>query len=60
MSEIGLTTDQRPFRAISLSASAFASASASLPCLRDTASFILPRYRKSHGTSHYTTIGLDY
>ena len=26
-----------------------------LPCLRNTESFILPRYRKSRGTSHYTT-----
>ena len=26
------------------------------PCLRNTTSFILPRYRKSRGTSHYTTV----
>ena len=25
------------------------------PCLRNMTSFIPPRYRKSHGTSHYTT-----
>ena len=38
--------------------SAFLSASTSpSPCLRDTASFILSQYRKSHGTSHYTTVG---
>ena len=35
--------------------SASLSASASL-CLRDTTSFILPQYWKSHGMSHYTTI----
>ena len=29
--------------------------SASSACLRDTVSFILPWYRKSRGTSHYTT-----
>ena len=39
-----------------LSASLSASAS---PCLRDTASFILPRYRKSRGTSHYLSIYLS-
>ena len=26
------------------------------PCLRDTASFILPRHRKSRVTRHYTTV----
>ena len=35
--------------------SASLSASFCLPCLRKTASFILPRYLKSHGTTHYTT-----
>ena len=39
-----------------LSASLFASASLS-PCLRDMASFILSRYRKSRGMSLYTTNG---
>ena len=28
-------------------------------CLRNTMSFIPPRYRKSHGTSHYTTKAMD-
>ena len=47
-----LTDVLQSYRSASLSASAS-------PCLRDTASFILPRYRKSLGTSHYTidTIG---
>ena len=53
-SEVGLTTDRRPSE---LSVSASLSASA---CLRDTASFILPRYQKSHGTSHYTTANFGY
>ena len=39
----------------SLSASLSVSAS---PCLRDTVSLILPRCRKSCGTSHYTTVCL--
>ena len=42
----------RSFRALYLFLSASLSACS---CLRDTASFILPPYRKSRGTSHYTT-----
>ena len=40
---------KNPFSIASLSPSAS-------PCLRDTVSFILPRYQKSCGTSHYTTL----
>ena len=46
-SEVGLTTDRRP-----LELTVFASLSA-FACFRNTASFILPPYRKSCGTSHY-------
>ena len=49
MSEVGLTTDRH-------SSELSFCFCLCLPCLRNTASFIILRYRKSCCTSHYTTV----